>query len=298
MPITDRRHHLYDRDLRLMVRGRIPATCRIAAGKTKGWVMFRLLMRVGLGILAITLALGSPTHSLGRQAASEAESTGPEVVPTPTLTVAVPTPLPAMAVSESETSGPEVVPTTSFAATSPGVPAAAECTVEPRPEDELRALFREVAATPIPDIPEASPTPAVPPPGEPADEQTVAEISATWRQFIACIHAGDQARMFALFSDDMVRRQLYVDIAFGVTEEALFDFLAATPVPLAPDVGALFVPIDDARVLEDGRVAVIGPGEQGRAEVRIFVKEGDRWVIDDWFELTESGTPADGTPPT
>ncbi len=177
-------------------------------------------------------------------------------------------------------------------------PTAAECTVEPRSEDELRALFREVAATPIPDIPEASPTPAVPPPGEPADEQTVAEISATWRQFIACIHAGDQARMFALFSDDMVRRQLYVDIAFGVTEEALFDFLAATPVPLAPDVGALFVPIDDARVLEDGRVAVIGPGEQGRAEVRIFVKEGDRWVIDDWFELTESGTPADGTPPT
>jgi hypothetical protein len=104
--------------------------------------------------------------------------------------------------------------------------------------------------------------------------------------------------MFALYSDEMVRRQFVVDIAFGVTEEALFDFLAATPVSLAPDVRALFVPIDDARVLDDGRVAVVAPGEQGRGDVRIFVQEGDRWLLDDWFELIESGTPADGTPPT
>jgi hypothetical protein len=177
------------------------------------------------------------------------------------------------------------------------VPSAAECTVEPRSEDELRALFREAAATPVLDSPEASPTPAVAPTGDPADEQTVAEISATWRQFIACINAGDQARMFALFSDDMVRRQLFVDIAFGVTEDALFDFLAATPVPL-PDPSVPVVAFADARVLGDGRVAVVGPGELGRGDVRIFVKEGDRWLIDDWFDLTSSGTPAAGTPAT
>ena len=177
------------------------------------------------------------------------------------------------------------------------VPSAAECTIEPRPEDELRALFRQAAATPVLDSPEASPTPAVPPTGDPADEQTVAEISATWRQFIACINAGDQARMFALFSDDMVRRQLFIDIAFGVTEEALFVFLAATPVPL-PDPSVPVVAFTDARVLADGRVAVIGPGELGRGDVRIFVKEGDRWLIDDWFDLTSSGTPAAGTPAT
>ena len=79
-------------------------------------------------------------------------------------------------------------------------PAAAECTVAPRSEDELRALFHEAAATPVLDSSElaASPTPAIAPTGDPADEQTVAEVSATWRQFIACITAGDQARMFAL----------------------------------------------------------------------------------------------------
>ncbi|MDQ3692790.1 MAG: hypothetical protein M3464_04085 [Chloroflexota bacterium] len=167
----------------------------------------------------------------------------------------------------------------------PDVLTPSECTVEPRAEDELRALFREVAATPVPISPEASPTSAVAPTGSPADERTVTEINATWRQYLACLIAGDQARMFAVVSDDMVRRQFVIDIAFGVTEEALFDFLAATPVPLPPGQDAPFVPVDDALVLSDGRVAVVGPGEQGRGDVRIFVKEGERWLLDDWFDL-------------
>src|SRR5829696_6178851 len=166
------------------------------------------------------------------------------------------------------------------------VPAPAECMVQPRSADELRALFREVAATSVLDSSEASPTPAVAPTGAPADEQTVAEINATWRQYIACINLGDQTRMFALMTDDMVRRQFVIDIAFGVTEDALFTYLAATPVAIPPDQSAPFVPVDDVRVLSDGRVAVIGPGEQGRGDVRIFLKEGDRWLLDDWFDLT------------
>jgi hypothetical protein len=178
------------------------------------------------------------------------------------------------------------------------VPAPAECTVAPRSEDELRTLFREVAATPVGASLEGSPTPAITPTGAPADEQTVAGVSATWRQFIACITAGDQARMFAVLSDDMVRRQFVVDIAFGVTEDALFEFLAATPVPLPPDQSIQIPPFDDVRVLSDGRVAVVGPGEGGRGDVRIFVKEGDRWLVDDWFDLTSSGTPAAGMPMT
>ena len=163
--------------------------------------------------------------------------------------------------------------------------ASAECTVEPRAEDDLRALFREVAATPLPNDLAASPGSAVPPTGAPADEQTVAEINATWGQYLACLASGDQARMFALLSDDMVRRQFTVDLAFGVTEDALFAYLAATPVPLSSDQAVPFVPLADVRVLGDGRVAAMAPGEQGREDVRIFVKDGDRWVLDDWFEL-------------
>jgi hypothetical protein len=172
----------------------------------------------------------------------------------------------------------------------------AECTVEPRSTDELRALFREVAATPLPASLDASPGTAVAPAGAPADDQTIAAINATWRQYLACLTAGDQARMFALLSDTMVRRQFVVDIAFGVTEEALFAFLAATPVPIPPDQAVTFVPLDDVRVLNDGRMAAVGPGDGGREEVRIFVKEGDRWLLDEWYELAEPGTPTAATP--
>jgi hypothetical protein len=122
--------------------------------------------------------------------------------------------------------------------------------------------------------------------GAPADQQTVAEITATWRQYVACLSAGDQPRMLAVLSDDMVRRQFIVDIAFGVTEDALFTYLAATPVPMPPDQSVPFVPFEDARVLSDGRVAVVGPGERGRRDVRIFEKDSDGWLIDDWFDLT------------
>jgi hypothetical protein len=120
--------------------------------------------------------------------------------------------------------------------------------------------------------------------GVPADEETVAAVTATWRQYLACLTAGDQARMFAVLSDNMVRRQFLVDIAFGVTEDALFGYLAATPVPLPPDHAVAFLPFEEARVLDDGRVAVVGPGDQGRGDVRIFVREGDRWLLDEWFD--------------
>ena len=124
------------------------------------------------------------------------------------------------------------------------------------------------------------------PAGTPADAETLAAINATWREFIACINAGDQARMFALYSDDMVRRQFVVDIAFGVTEEALFEFLAATPVPQTGEWAAVFVPLEDARVLSDQRVAVVQTYEEAPDEVRIFVKEGDRWLVDEGYELS------------
>jgi hypothetical protein len=162
----------------------------------------------------------------------------------------------------------------------------AECTVAPRSEVELRALFRQTAATPMPTSLDDRATPAVPPSGVAADAPTVAAVTDTWRQYLACISAGDQARMFALLSDAMVRRQFLVDIAFGVTEDALFDYLAATPIPLLPDQAVPFVPFTDVRMLSDGRVAVVGPGEQGRGDVRIFVEQGGRWLLDDWFDLT------------
>jgi len=179
------------------------------------------------------------------------------------------------------------------------IPDPAECMVEPRSADELRALFREAAATPVAEAaPEGSPTPAVPPEGDPADAQTVAEINAAWREFIACINAGDLPRVFALLIDDKVRSDFGFDVASGDTEDQLIAYFTATPVPQPPDRAAPFFPLTDVRVLDDGRVAVVAPGERGQGEVLIFVKEGDRWLIDYQFDLTQGGTPEAGTPTT
>ena len=44
------------------------------------------------------------------------------------------------------------------------------------------------------------------------------------------------------------------------------------------------------RLWKDPRVQGIRP----LGDVRIFVREGDRWLLDDWFDLTSSSTPAAG----
>ena len=38
------------------------------------------------------------------------------------------------------------------------------------------------------------------------------------------------------------------------------------------------------------------PANWAEGDVRIFVKEGDRWLLDEWFDLTANGTPAAGPP--
>ncbi|MBA3450871.1 MAG: hypothetical protein H0T18_06640 [Chloroflexia bacterium] len=177
------------------------------------------------------------------------------------------------------------------------IPDPSECTIEPRSADELRALFREAAATPVASA-VASPTPAVPPPGDPADEQTMAEINATWRQFIACVNAGDLARVFAFLSDHKVRGDFVFDVASGASEDDLIPYLMATPVPLPAGAAAPVFPFQDVRVLDDGRVAVVAPDEGDQGEVLIFIKDGDRWLVDYQFYLTQGGTPEAGTPTT
>ena len=170
-------------------------------------------------------------------------------------------------------------------ATAQDFPDPAECTVEPQAIDSLRALFREaLAATPA--AAAASPTTAGPPAGQPAAAEIVAEINATWRQFIACVNADDHLRQFAFMSDARLRRIFVIDAGAGATEEQVVEFFGATPAPLDPAARVPFVPFQDVRLLADGRAAAVDPNE-----VLVFVKEGDRWLIDDQFDLAPNGTP-------
>lgn len=161
---------------------------------------------------------------------------------------------------------------------------AAECTVEPRSADELQTLYRAVAATPLPD--DLAITPAArAPTGKPADEATTAAVNGVWREIVACLSAADQTRLFALYSDDSVRRQLQIDIAFGVTEEALIAYLQATPIPISDTEGLTVDRLTDVQILPDGRVVATKPTEAGHSEALVFIHQDGRWLLDEWYEV-------------
>ncbi len=94
-----------------------------------------------------------------------------------------------------------------------GTPSPEECRVGRR---SLAALER-LAATPSPVL---SPTPEgaefVPPPGEPADAEAVAAITATQRGALACTNAGDRIRGMSLYSQDFIHRILADAAASGI----------------------------------------------------------------------------------
>ncbi|HEY7034826.1 MAG TPA: serine hydrolase domain-containing protein [Thermomicrobiales bacterium] len=188
------------------------------------------------------------------------------------------------------------------------VPDPSECTVEPRP----LSFFAQLAATPPPPAEEAADRFARPgeearpwtmPAGEPADAATVTGITATLREALACLNAGDQARFMALFSDDILRFFFALN---PIAPEALAALLAATPVPQAPGQQLGTLGVHDARVLPDGRVAALAddydPTEPpfGLAtDYAEFVKVGDRWLIDSLIEnvaVVGEGEPGAASP--
>ena len=172
------------------------------------------------------------------------------------------------------------------------------CTVEPRPRDDLLALIGtpDPAATlrPGPDhtivvLPSQGPDHAiVVPPGGPADDATVSAVTATMHEFIACLDADDLLRVFALLTDDYLKR-------YG-------PFLADAdePQPLQPgppiDSGAV-VRVRDVIVFPDSRVGAIvwlchfedSHAAPGRAYYVVLVRTDNRWQIDDFSPFVEVG---------
>jgi hypothetical protein len=173
-----------------------------------------------------------------------------------------------------------------------GPPSPAECRIAPRSDAEIAAFAGTpiVAATPVAEEPMELPE------GTQADAETVAGITRTLREVIACAEANDLPRLLALYSDEAVRRFV----------------LAAEPVPIVPGqptagpgtrpatppAAADRTPVvQEARLLPDGRVAalvtLVAPGS--RVVVVIFVQTGDRWLIDEIHPLlTPAATPGTG----
>ena len=183
------------------------------------------------------------------------------------------------------------VPGASLAAQD-GTPAAgaASCAdVQPRDEAFFRALSGTPAATAegaAGQAAVATPTPFAMPEGEAADEATLADIGALYEQLVACLNARDYLRVYALYSDEYLERNL---------SEEILTTLAATPLPAESSTQSAFGGVQEARILSDGRIgALITTSNPRSGEVVVFAtlrRDGNRLLIDD-EQVIDAETPA------
>jgi hypothetical protein len=180
------------------------------------------------------------------------------------------------------------------------VPDPSECQVEPRSAEEITALWARAAniGTPIEEVDElvqgtpdgsefGTPQAVIVdvPVGDPADAETIEAVTATVRELIACINAGDYGRALSLYSDDLVR-ELAPEQPFDA--EQAKTFLASEPVALPEASRLVLIAVIDVTVQDDGRIGAIvvsndpaiGQPNQTETSLVYFSQDEGRWVID------------------
>jgi hypothetical protein len=166
------------------------------------------------------------------------------------------------------------------------VPTAAECHVAPISLAALQALSTPVPGEAPPTLPPATAEPL--PAGEPLDDATLAAITMTAREAIACTNGGERLRALALYTDYFLRQSLG---PLGPFPPELYQRLE-TPQPVAAEKQVALVAIRDGRRFSDGRVgaivivddpAAVG-GRRQSASFLFFALIGDRWLIDGAIE--------------
>jgi hypothetical protein len=186
-------------------------------------------------------------------------------------------------------------------------PDADECTFEARSIEDMQALY----GTPAPEgageatsAVEATPADFTLPEGEPADEQTVAEVTAVVRGLAACYNAGDYLAGFGGVTDEFLISQ----VGLSLFDEDFVDAMEAEPVPLGEEQQTVVLGVREVTVLEDGRVAVLfdysGPSPQlegiNGVETDLFIFENvdGEWLLDESVENLEGmyGPEAIATP--
>jgi hypothetical protein len=138
----------------------------------------------------------------------------------------------------------------------------------------------------------ASPTPFAMPDGQPADEATLTEIETLYLHLVTCLNAGDYLRVYALYTDDYLTRNL--------SEETLVQ-LGATPIPVEESTQSEFGGVREARLLDDNRIAALlrvsNPQTGDVVIYSILQRDGDRLRIDEEsvVEAEIPGTPISAT---
>ena len=159
----------------------------------------------------------------------------------------------------------------------------AQCQVQARPAE----FFQQLAANATPQATPGGATNPTPPPveGQPADQATVDAVTATYRELVACLNAGDYLRAYALYTDGYLQRNFRPDSLAAI---------GATPVPVEESTRIAFAGVREVVMLPDGRVGalvdVTTPGASGVTTTNtVFARVGDRFLID---EETAADAPA------
>jgi hypothetical protein len=170
----------------------------------------------------------------------------------------------------------------------PVTPDPAECMAAPRPTAEFAALV----GTPVPAPRESFERPR----GDAADAETAAAVTATVRELVACLNAGDWRRAAALYTDAGFA------VAFVGTSEQDLAVLEASPQPVEEMGRVVLIAVREIERLPDGRVgAVVVTGAEGTPDMYtfLFFTEGDdRWLVDDvvdGYDPSREATPDAGT---
>ena len=185
----------------------------------------------------------------------------------------------------------------------PRVIAPEECQVEPRPADEVVALIAPAEGGQVPTT--APRAPLAVPLGEPAGGGVVDEVTATTRELLACLNAGDVARTAAVMTDNGFRRLYGTGQA---NADALGERLAGTPTALPEERRTRLIAVTDVSRVPGGRVVTFvvinDPTDLPRGPETLlltFDRVEDRWLVDDILPFSveqagPAGTPAAGTP--
>ncbi len=157
------------------------------------------------------------------------------------------------------------------------------CAVEPRTVENIQQILGAQAAgqaTPVAS-PVAQETPFVLPQGSSAEADAVEEVTATVREAIACLNAGDTLRYFALHTDDYLSGLA----AQGSLSQGQLDTFSAPPTPLDPAAQIGLIAVEDIRMLADGRIAVLirqdDPTAGPQRVFLVMVEQGGRYLIDE-----------------
>ncbi len=181
----------------------------------------------------------------------------------------------------------------------PIVPNPADCTGEQADVDALLDLWYGPEASPVAEADSAgamAATKVTIPIGSPADEQVRAEVISVVRGVFSCFAAGDAARAFAFFTDDLA---VQFGPEPGTPREDAVAFMTGTPQPEDEEEQSTLVAITDVMMLSDGRVGAFVVEEFGGesfTSYAIFVQEDGRWLLADVIEFTQFMDEEEGTP--